>query len=180
VAIFVALLRGINVGKSRRVAMADLRTALEEAGYPGVVTHLQTGNVVLSSSERSAAKVERALEDSLRAGLDLDVAVMVRSAAQLAKLLEDNPLLGRGADTKPLAIGFLKAKPPAAAARKVADADFGRDEFELRGTELYLRYPDGLGRSKMSSAFFERTLDTPITVRNWSVVTKLVQLAREH
>lgn len=176
----MALLRGVNVGKSRRVAMADLRAALDAAGYAGAATHLQTGNVVLAARERSADAVGRALEGVLRERLDLDVDVMVRTRAQLDKVLNGNPLLGRGVDTKALHIGFLKSKPPAAEARALGGADFGRDEFALSGRELYLRYPDGLGRSKMSGAFFERALTTPMTVRGWAVVTKLAQLAREH
>lgn len=175
----MALLRGVNVGKSRRVAMADLRAALAEAGYGEVTTHLQSGNVVLSSGERSADAVARALEDVLREELDLDIDVIVRTGAQLEKVLGTNPLLGRGVDTKTLHVGFLKSKPKAAAARALGSADFGRDEFALAGRELYLRYPDGQGRSKMSGAFFERALATPMTIRNWAVVTKLAQLARE-
>jgi uncharacterized protein (DUF1697 family) len=176
--VHVALLRGINVGGARRIAMTDLRQALEGGGIPDAVTHLQTGNVVLSTDERSTASVERAVEDAIRAGLGLDVDVIARSARQLAKVLDSNPLLADGADTKPLAVGFLKRKPTAEAARALADADFGDDEFVLRGTELYLRYPTGQGRSKMTGAFFERALDTPLTVRNWTVVTRLAELAR--
>jgi uncharacterized protein (DUF1697 family) len=179
VAVYVALLRGINVGKSRRVAMADLRAALDEAGYGEVTTHLQSGNVVLSARERSADAAGRALEDVLRERMDLDIDVIVRTAAQLEQALGANPLHGRGVDTKTLHVGFLKSKPKAAAARALDGADFGRDEFALVGRELYLRYPDGQGRSKMSGAFFERALATPMTVRNWAVVTKLAELARE-
>jgi uncharacterized protein (DUF1697 family) len=178
--VHVALLRAINVGGARRIAMADLREALDAAGIPNAVTHLQTGNVFLSTNERSTAAVERKVEDAIRAGLSLDVDVIARSSRQIAKILDSNPLLAGGAETKPLAVGFLKRKPSAEAARALAGADFGDDEFVLRGTELYLRYPTGQGRSKMTGAFFERVLGTPLTVRNWAVVTKLAELARAH
>lgn len=174
---FVALLRGINVGKHRRVAMADVRAALAEAGYADVTTHLQSGNVVLDTRERRPDAVERSIEKALRRGLDLEIDVVVRSASALAKVAAANPFLDRGADPATLHVAFLKSKPAAAGARALREADFGRDEFVLRGAELYLRYPEGLGRSKMTPAFFERTLRTPATVRNWNVVNKLVELA---
>jgi uncharacterized protein (DUF1697 family) len=176
VAVFVALLRGINVGKHRRVAMADLRAALAEAGHAGVTTHLQSGNVILETRERRPDTLERSIEEILRTGLDLDIDVIVRKASDLTKIAKNNPFLGRGADPATLHVGFLKKKPAAAAARALAGTDFGSDELVLRGAELYLRYPGGYGRSKMTGAVFERVLRTPVTVRNWKVVTKLVEL----
>jgi uncharacterized protein (DUF1697 family) len=177
VAVFVALLRGINVGKHRRVAMADVRAALEEAGYPDVNTHLQSGNVVLRAREPPRETVERAIEKALRTGLDLEIDVIVRTARELARITKGNPLIGPGTDPATLHVAFLKSKPSAATAGALDSAAFGRDEFVLRGAELYLRYPEGYGRSKMTAAFFERTLRTPVTVRNWRVVTKLAELA---
>jgi uncharacterized protein (DUF1697 family) len=179
VAVFVALLRGINVGKHRRVAMADVRAALAEAGYSDVKTHLQSGNVVLETRERRSEIVEQSIEKTLRTELNLAIDVIVRTARELAKITKSNPFLGRDTDPATLHVGFLKSRPTAAAARALAGADFGRDEFVLRAAELYLRYPDGYGRSKMTAAFFERTLRTPITVRNWRVVTKLAELAAD-
>jgi uncharacterized protein (DUF1697 family) len=176
VAVFVALLRGINVGKHRRLAMADLRAVLTEAGHTDVTTHLQSGNVILETRERSPDTVARSIEETLGTGLDLDIDVIVRKASDLTKVAKNNPFLGRGADPATLYVAFLKSKPAAAAARALKDADFGRDEFVLRGAELYLRYPGGYGRSKMTGATFERVLRTPVTVRNWKVVTKLVEL----
>jgi uncharacterized protein (DUF1697 family) len=158
--------------------MADVRAALEEAGYEDAVTHLQTGNIVLATGERSAAKAEAALEKTMSACAGFDVDVMVRTAVQLERVLESNPLVGR--DATGLAYGFLKSRPPAAAARALDGADFGPDVFALRGAEVYLHYPSGMGRSKMTGAWFERMLKTPMTVRNHNVVTRLAQLAREH
>ena len=176
VAVFVALLRGINVGKHRRVAMADLRAALAEADHADVTTHLQSGNVILATRERRPDALERSIEEALRTGLDLDIDVIVRRASDLTKVAKNNPFLGRGTDPATLHVGFLKKKPAAAAARALTGTDFGDDELVLRGTELYLRYPSGYGRSKMTGAIFERVLHTPVTVRNWKVVTKLAEL----
>jgi uncharacterized protein (DUF1697 family) len=143
-----------------------------------VTTHLQSGNVVLESSVRSASALAGDLEDTLAAAFGFDIDVMVRSGREMVKLVKANPFLRRGIDPSTLAVGFLKAKPAAAAGRRLDGADFSPEEFALAGSEIYLRYPNGLGRAKMSPAFFERTLGTPATVRNWSVVTKLAELSR--
>ena len=175
---FVALLRAINLGKRNRVAMADLRSLLAEEGYANVTTHLQSGNVVLEAPERRPGAVERSIEEALRQRLGLEIDVMVRTGDELAKVTRSNPFLARGADPSTLHVSFLKSSPPAAAARALAAADLAPDELELRGKELYLRYPEGLGRSKMG-AFLERTLPVRGTVRKWSVVTKLAELVED-
>jgi uncharacterized protein (DUF1697 family) len=174
---YVALLRGVNVGKHHRVSMAAVRDTLAQAGFAGVTTHIQTGNLLLESRRRGPAAIGRSIEDALRKGLDIDVDVIVRTAAELSELARANPFLARGADPATLHVAFLKTRPPADAARQVTDVRFGDDEFELRGEEIYLRYAHGLGRSKMNPAFFERVLRTPATVRNWNVVTRLLELA---
>ncbi len=175
--VYVALLRAINLGAKRRVPMADLRALLSDAGYDDVSTHIQSGNALFWAPRQKGATLEAALERTLAKRFGFDVDVMVRSAADLKKVIGANPFDRRGVDGKSLHVAFLKAKPAAAAARTLDDKDFGRDEYVLRGTEIYLRYPDGLGRSKMSAALFERALATPATVRGFNVVKKLYELA---
>jgi uncharacterized protein (DUF1697 family) len=175
--VYVALLRGINVGSHKRVTMADLRAVLVRAGYPDVTTYIQTGNVLLTSDEGSGPALGDSLERALARGLELEADVIVRSAAELAQVVRANPFLERGADPSTLYVGFLKAAPEADAAQALEKTDFRDERFELRGADLYLQYPAGLGRSKMSAAFFERTLRVRLTVRRWSVVVKLLELA---
>jgi uncharacterized protein (DUF1697 family) len=173
---FVALLRGINVGKHRRVAMADVRSLLTDAGYAGVRTHLQSGNVLFAGPARQPRAVERSVEEALRSGLGIEIDVMVRTPSELANVLSVNPFLARGEDPATLYVSFLKSRPGADSAAALDGVGFDPDEFALQGRELYLRYPGGLGRSKMTAAFFERALGVPGTVRRWSVVTKLAEL----
>jgi uncharacterized protein (DUF1697 family) len=174
---FVAFLRAINLGKVRRVPMADLRATLTEAGYSDVTTHLQSGNVVFASRARKPSAVADAVEALVQRDFGIDVDVMVRTGAELAKIADTNPLLRRRGGAANLYVAFLKSRPTAAATRALGGYDFGREEFALRGTELYLRYPDGVANSKMSTPLFERTLGTPGTVRTWKVVTRLVELS---
>ena len=175
-AISVVLLRGINVGRHRRVTMADLRTALAGAGYAEVETYVQSGNLVVQTSV-GAARLAGDVEAALRAELGLDVDAIVRTAAQLRRILTANPFLAAGEPTKALHVGFAKKKPAAATVRALAARDFGRDRATVVDAEVYLCYPDGQGRSKMSGATLEKILGVPITVRNWNVTTALAERA---
>ncbi|MGH9027830.1 MAG: DUF1697 domain-containing protein, partial [Acidimicrobiia bacterium] len=138
-----------------------------------VSTYLQSGNVILGSSLRQPARVGASIETTLRREFDLDIDVAVRTGSQLSRAAKTRPLAGARVDPKTLHVAFLKAKPSASAARRVAKLDFGRDEFMLRGSEIFLRYPNGLGRSKMSNAAFERVLGIPVTIRSLRVVAEL-------
>ncbi|HYV60723.1 MAG TPA: DUF1697 domain-containing protein [Acidimicrobiia bacterium] len=175
--VYVALLRAINLGRVNRVPMAELRTVLTNAGFRDVRTHLQSGNVVLHSSKRSPTAAAKRIEDLVGSEFGVNADVMVRSADQLAKIVRANPLArGRtGSDT--LHVAFLKSRPAAAATRALAGRSFGDDEFVIRGSEIYLRYPNGVAGSKMNTALFEGALGTPGTVRTWKVVTRLNELA---
>jgi uncharacterized protein (DUF1697 family) len=175
-AVSVVLLRGINVGRHRRVTMADLRAALASAGYPDVETYLQSGNLLVTTrvgAERLSTDVERALQ----ASLGLDISAIVRSGAQLRKILAANPFLAERTPPSSLHVGYAKAKPTRAAVAALAERDFGRDRATVNGADVYLCYPDGQGRSKMSGAALEQALGVPITVRNWNVTTALAERA---
>ena len=111
--VHVALLRGINLGSKRRVAMADLRALLEGLGYDDVRTHLQSGNAVFRAPIRSAAAVEKAVSAAIRAELGLEVAVVSRTAAQLAAVVEADPFAGVAKDPARYLVTFLEKKPPA-------------------------------------------------------------------
>jgi uncharacterized protein (DUF1697 family) len=174
---YVALLRAINLGPRNRIAMADLRAAIAGAGFEDVTTHIQTGNVLVTSSPNRAGAVEAAIKDAIRTELGLEIEVIVRTAAKVRRLVEANPFLAKGADPPTLYVGFLKVRPAAANARRLEGIDFGDDELVLKGTDVYLRFAHGFGRSKLGGPMLERTLGVPLTVRNWNVVTTLADLA---
>lgn len=176
--VFVALLRAINLGRVNRVPMAELRAVLTEAGFDDVTTHLQSGNVIVRSSKRSPTAVANHIEHRVSAEFGVDADVMVRTADQFARIVRANPLERGRAGPERLHVAFLKRRPTAAATRALAGRTFGDDEFEIRGTEIYLRYPNGVAGSTMNTAVFESALDTAGTVRTWKVVTRLNELAR--
>ena len=174
---YVVLLRGINLGSSRRVGMADLRELLEGLGYDDVRTHLQSGNVVLGASG-SAAALKKKLEAALATHCGFDVDVVVRTKAQLDKVIGANPFTGKATDNARYLVVFLEKAPPAAWQRSIDAGDYGPDEVAVHGKEIYLWLPKGVQNSKLARKATGKDLGVA-TARNWNVVTKLAELAAE-
>ncbi len=173
---FVALLRGINVGRNKRVAMADLRAMLAGLGYGEVRTLLNSGNAIFSS-DSDAATVAAAIEQALVRDLRVESRVVVRSAADLAAIVAANPLREMAADPAKHLAGFLGGEPDPAGAEKVAALDILPDRVLLAGRELYLWCPAGILVSPLSKVAWEKLLGVTVTMRNWNTVTQLAALA---
>jgi uncharacterized protein (DUF1697 family) len=171
-----ALIRGINVGGNKKLPMADLRELLEDMGYSDVRTLLNSGNAVFGTSD-SAAKVEKAVAARLLKQLDLDVGVMVRTAKQLAAVVEASPLAGVADDPKRHFVSFLSAAPKASVLKELASEDFEPERFVPAGRELYIWCPAGVQDSRLLKALGERRLGVRATVRNWNTVTKVAAMA---
>ena len=156
--------------------MADLRGLVEELGGEDARTYVQSGNVVFRS-RRAPAKLEDALAKAIRRSLGLEITVLVRTAAQLAKIVAGNPFLASGADPLKLHATLLKSAPDRVHVHRLSAGDFAPDELRVAGDAVYLHCPNGYGRSKLSNAFFEKQLGVPATTRNWKTVTALAELA---
>jgi uncharacterized protein (DUF1697 family) len=174
-ALQAALFRGINLGRNRRVSMADIRSALE-AHYDDVRTHGQSGNVVLSSA-KAGKTLERELERLVTEELGLETRILVRSGAELAKVVERNPLADVATNPSRYLVTFLADKPDASRVRALRE-DFGSEQALLHGREVYSWHPDGLQRSKLA-ALIADGLGTVGTARNWNTVTKLHALTSD-
>jgi uncharacterized protein (DUF1697 family) len=172
---YVALLRGINVGGRTKLPMADLRALMETLGHANVVTYIQSGNVVFTSAAKEA-KVASDIAAGVKQKFGYDLAVIVRTRAQLAKVVSGNPYLKSGADPSKLHVTFLAAKPSAAAIAKLDPDRCPPDEFVVQGREIFMLLPNGMGRTKLTIDYFEKRLGTPGSARNWNTVNKLLEL----
>ncbi|MEA2901140.1 MAG: hypothetical protein QOH36_1027 [Actinomycetota bacterium] len=173
---YAALLRAINLGSRNKISMPDLRRLFEEGlGADDVQTHVQSGNVVFRVPERSAAKVEAAVEKRIADDLGLEITVLVRTKAQLEKVVAASPFAAR-ADRSKVHVTFLVDKPAAAKVAEIDASTFAPDEFEVVGREVHLHCPNGYGRSKLNNAFFEKKLAQRGTTRNWRTVTTLAEM----
>ncbi|MFN2451788.1 MAG: DUF1697 domain-containing protein [Candidatus Dormibacteria bacterium] len=173
----VALLRGINVGRAKRVGMADLRDLLGRLGYTDVATHLQSGNAIFTSSSAATAAVAERIEAAVAADLGVRCSVIVRTAAELDAVVAGNPMLDVVTDPTRHLVGFLSEAPPPAAVRSVTGRVAAPDVVRIRGREIYLWCPAGILNSAFARVKWDRELGTPVTMRNWATVTRLAAMA---
>ena len=174
----IALLRGINVGGHRQVGMTNLRNFLTELGFENVKSLLQSGNLIFGSRSRFGAELERYLEMEAGRRLALEVDIFVRTADEWKAVVRHNPFR-KEAERDPghLVVLFLKSTP---AAKDIAllQADIvGREVVRAKGKQAYIFYPNGQGRSKLTTAMIEKRIGRG-TGRNWNTVMKLDVIAK--
>jgi uncharacterized protein (DUF1697 family) len=170
----VALLRGVNVAGKNTLPMADLVDLFEGAGCGDVETYIQSGNVLFRAKNAVARRVPALISGAIADRFGYQVPVVMRSAAELYEIANGNPFVG--AEVKALHVAFLAKEP---AADRIASLDPDRsppDQFMVRGQEIYLCCPKGLGRSKLTNKYFDSKLGTTSTLRNWKTVLHLAQM----
>ena len=177
-AVYIALLRGINVGGHKPIAMVELRALLSDLGYERPQTLLQSGNAVFEGGWRSAETVEAQIEAAARKRFGADVGVLVRSPLEWQAIVDRNPFPVE-AKRGPARLVLLCTKQTLAAAHiaAVRKAIVGRETIEGGTRHAYIVYPDGQGRSKLTLALIEKTIGMRATARNWNTVLKLRDLA---
>lgn len=171
---YVPLLRGINLGPSRRIAMPALREALTARGYDEVRTLLASGNVVLDSA-LPEAKLAAALTQAIAEDFRLDLPVVLRTGKQIADVLAADPFGDVATDTSRYSVTFLPEPPDKTRVADLPPAEGGK--YLVRGRELFLWLPDGMARSVMAKWKWDRLLGVAGTNRNWNTVAKLADLA---
>jgi uncharacterized protein (DUF1697 family) len=181
----VALLRGINLGGHKKVAMAELREVVASLGHADVATYIQSGNVVFSSVESDTAALAAALEEAIMARLGVQSRVVVLSRDELAQVARDNPYPDEPSHRALHAI-FLSGDPGPEVAERVAAAQQqaaqkgSRDSAHVVGRTIFLHTPDGYGRSDLAAALVKlgqkKTDQVSGTARNWATVTKLLTM----
>ena len=175
---YVALLRAINVGGHKKVAMSELRDLLAALGFDDARSLLQTGNLVFRGGARTSAGLERLLESEAEKRLGLGTSFLVRTAKEWATMIARNPFRTEAErDPSHLVVMFLKDAPQTSAVKALRAAHHGPEIVRAEGRHLYVVYPAGIARSRLSNKLMEDTLDTRGTGRNWNTVQKLAGLA---
>jgi uncharacterized protein (DUF1697 family) len=165
----IAMLRGVNVG-GRKVPMADLRAIFDALGHTDVRTYIQSGNVVFTAKGKDAT-IRSEIEQALQREFGFEVAVLLRTPAELAQVVERNPF---GKDAY---VTFLDDAPERKQIAAIDASVYAPDEFTVVGKEIFVRCPNGYGRTKINNTFFERKFATKATTRNWNTVTLLLDWA---
>ena len=172
---YVALLRGINLGKARQVGMPRLAEMLGARGYENVRTHLRSGNVVLDSA-LPEADLAGDLSAAIGEEFGFDVPVVVRTGQELAAVVAGDPFATIATDPARYLVTFMAEPPEPAAVDALPPAD-GDGDYLVRGRELYLWLPDGIQNTPLASWKWDRLLGRPGTARNWNTVVRLAELA---
>ncbi len=157
--------------------MSDLRQLFANLGYADAKTYIQSGNVMFQASPRSPAAAATEIAERIETDLGVRCSVLLRAKDDLAKVLANNPYLPGNADLSTLYVAFLDKAPSREQAAKLVAPPGETAEFALAGREIYLHYPDGYGRTKLSNTYIEKRLGLVATTRNWNTVTKLHELA---
>ncbi|MER5431473.1 DUF1697 domain-containing protein [Streptomyces sp. NPDC002588] len=175
---YAALLRGINVGGSRKVPMADLRTLMTGLDYGDVRTYLQSGQAVFSSAHGDEESLAAELAQAIEKQFGFDVDVIVRDHAYLKTVAEACPFPAAELEGKQLHVTYFSAPVGPERYAELDQPAYLPEEFRLGDRALYLYAPDGLGRSKLAEMLSRPRLNKGIvaTTRNWNTVVKLVEM----
>ena len=172
---YVALLRGVNVGGRNKLSMAGLRDVCTEAGCAAVQTYIQSGNVVFQAAQDLAERVPEIVTLAIRRRFGFETAVVVRSKEELRQVVASNPFDTSG-DPRFLHVAFLENSPGADAVARLDPERSPPDVFAVRGCNVYLHYPNGVARSKLTNEYLAAQLQTVSTTRNWRTVLALLEM----
>ena len=175
---FVALIRGINVGRANRVAMADLRALLVDLGYRDVRTLLNSGNAAFSAPWKNAASVAARIQGALGTRLGVDARVVAVTAPDLIAAVAENPLTALADDPARLLVAFPADPSDRARLLPFAEQDWAPEAMAVGTRVAYLWCPKGVAASRVSRAVTQALGDTA-TTRNWAMVLKLVTLVSD-
>jgi uncharacterized protein (DUF1697 family) len=175
--IYVALLRAINLGSINKVPMKELALMFADAGCASVTTYIQSGNVVFTAPKGVCDSLCEKMSKQIEKRFGHKPPMMLRTAAQMAGVVRNNPYAKPSADDKTLQVVFLASKPKKK--EDIARLDPNRspgDEYTFRGQEIYLRLPNGMGNSKLTNAYLDSKLQMISTSRNWRTTQTLLEM----
>jgi uncharacterized protein (DUF1697 family) len=177
---YIALLRGLNVGPKNRIKMSELESLLQNLGFSGLKSYLQSGNLVFCSEADDRVNIATQIEKAITKGSGLKVAVLVKEQTEMLRIIGVNPFFKiAGIKEEFLYVIFLFEKPEERKIKLLETSSDPRDSFRLAGSEVYLYCPGGYRNTKFSNTFFERKLGVSATTRNWRTVNVLANITLE-
>jgi uncharacterized protein (DUF1697 family) len=176
-AVYIALLRGINVTGHNIIRMEDLRASFEALGFRRVKTYVQSGNVIFEAG--TDANLPGKIEKKILADYGFNVSVLVKTPRELEQVIRNNPFPGsKGIDDSRLYVTFLSTPAPPAADGALKGLATELERFHIGHREIYLCCPNGYGKTKLSNTAIEKKLGVVATTRNWRSVNALLALAQ--
>lgn len=182
-AVYISLLRGINVGGSKIILMDDLKDIFEKLGFEKVKTHIQSGNVVFLGEKKAPQNFERIIKEGIRRSSGLEVDVVVLEFSELKKMIAKNPFDEKKSDGGRIYFTVLMENPPKGRTaelynlKKTNSESDSSDDFELIGRTVYVLCRDGWSKSPFNSGTTEKILKVNTTSRNLETMKKLAEIA---
>ena len=177
---YISFLRGINMAGHYPVKMADLSALYKSLGFNDAETYIQSGNVIFSyEGDSQTADIAGRIESAILRRFSYNVPVMIRTTEELKKILASNPFQAEhNFDPSKMIAIILYEKPGEEQLNKMKGIDYPPDKYEITGNEIFVYCPNGFGRTKLYTNFFEKKLGVIGTARNWKTITALLQLAK--
>ncbi len=176
--VYIAMLRGINVGAHKRMQMEKLRASCEALGCQQVKTYIQSGNVVLQATKLSAPSLTKRIQERIMADFGFSSDVILKTREELQKIIKGNPLLKEeGIDSSKFHVVFLSDAPAPSAMKKLEAITLAPDRVRHSGKEIYFYFPNGVSGSSLWKSNLDRILSITGTMRNWNTVNKLYEMA---
>jgi uncharacterized protein (DUF1697 family) len=178
---YISFLRGVNMTGHNSIRMSDLAVLYNSLGFIQSETFIQSGNVIFSSDKRlSAVEIAVEIEMSIHTKYGYDIPAMIRTLPEMNTIISSNPYLTEpDFDPAKMAVIFLHDKITDSQIQKVADVSYPPDKFKILGNEIYTFCPNGFGRTKIYTNFFENKMKVTGTARNWKTITTLISLAEK-
>ena len=174
---YIALFRGINVGGSHLVKMADLKQLMEENGCADVRTYIQSGNAVFRGAVSDPARLAKKIAGAIAKLRGFEPRVLVLTGAEFERAAAANQFPESAREPKCVHLFFLAARPAKPDLKAIEEITAKTERFALKGSVFYMHTPAGLGKSKLAVRV-ERLLGVDATARNWSTVTALLGVAQ--
>ena len=177
---YIAMLRGINIGPHKRMKMDKLRLCLKDLGFKEVTTYIQSGNIVFGAPKLSDRALAKKVGDSIRRDFGFSAEVITRTREEMGRVIQNNPLLKEtGIDQSKLQVVFLSGPPNSASVKKLEELTRPPDRVRSLDREIYFYFPNGVSGSSLWKHPLDRILTVTATMRNWTTVNKLYELAQD-
>lgn len=175
--LYIALLKGINVGGHKKVPMAELRELLSKSGFKNVQTYIQSGNVIFQSSKRNISEIENNIQKVIVTHFGFEVSVLVRTRDDLKCIFDNSPF----SEDKKKSSYFMMLHdiPDDNLVKEASEKVYEGEEYQIINDCIYYYSAKGFGQSKFNANFFERKLNTFATVRNYNTMVKLLSLSAD-
>lgn len=174
------MLRGINMTGHNTINMTRLVELFRKTGYTDAETYIQSGNIVYTCHNTNIDNITSGIHESILSEFNLNIGVITRTSDEMKKIISANPFLEEpDFDPSKMAVIFLELKPSDAQILKVTGINYPPDKFHINGSEIYIYCPNGFGKTKLYTNFFEAKMKVTGTARNWRTVNKLIEMAEK-